>query len=56
VELNSLDAVLTQCWKQINDLPAEDRERAIQFYAVYLAYLVRLYRKKELPIGQYTPN
>jgi hypothetical protein len=56
VELNTLDAGLTLCWEQIKSLPPQQREKAIQFYAVYLAYLIRLYQKKELPIGWYTPN
>jgi hypothetical protein len=56
VELDSLDAALTRFYRHIFSLPSEQQEKALQFHAVYLAYLVRLYRRKELPIGRYTPN
>lgn len=56
VEIDSLDAALTRFYRHIFSLPSEQREKALQFHAVYLAYLVRLYRRKELPIGRYTPN
>jgi hypothetical protein len=56
VEIDSLDAALTRFYKQIYSLPSEQQEKALQFHAVYLAYLVRLYRRKELPMGRYTPN
>jgi hypothetical protein len=56
VEIDSLDAALARFYKQIFALPSEQQEKALQFHAVYMAYLVRLYRRKELPIGRYTPN
>jgi hypothetical protein len=56
VKIDSLDAALARYYKQIFSLPSEQQEKALQFHAVYLAYLVRLYRRKELPIGRYTSN
>jgi hypothetical protein len=56
VEIDSLDAALARFYKQIFALPSEQQEKALQFHAVYMAYLVRLYRRKELPIGRYTSN
>jgi hypothetical protein len=56
VELNSIDADLTRIYAEIDALPPRQRERAIQFYAAYLAYLIRLYQKQELPLGRYTNN
>lgn len=56
MEIDSLDAALARFYKHIFALPSEQQEKALQFHAVYMAYLVRLYRRKELPIGRYTPN
>jgi hypothetical protein len=56
VEIDSLDAALARFYKQVFSLSSEQQEKALQFHAVYMAYLVRLYRRKELPIGRYTPN
>ena len=56
MELYALDGSLTRCYQHFATLAPEQREKHLQFCAVHLAYLIRQYRDKKLPLGWYTCN